>query len=393
MPHQDSSQPTKSKMEDPQILSLVLGGALALDNGTNALVNIASLVVGDANADTEARDKTPAYYTSTLSVNDAKRNESQEFIVSIHDAVNENGSEKYPLDVRMNCFVTKLEINDSANPPRAIGVGLLDGKYFTELKKHGIKVPVDLPGVGKNRQDQYEAMVQVHTPKDISSLKACPFRLHGQSDPCLTRWMKSVLGDRGIYSSSGVLTSMFYKSTATTSDEIDINLFSVFTCTALEAYPRNNAGTVTLRSADPLNPPEIMFNYFDTGIGDYRADLQAMYEALELGCRAFKHQLLPVSEVLPGANVTSQEDIETYIKDTAWGHPSMRTCPIGSDDGPMAVLDSKFRVRGVDRLRVVDGSAFPRIPGTFPALAIYTVAEKAADVIWSEINIPIEHTR
>ena len=117
-------------LQDPQILSLVLGGALALDNGTNALVNIASLVVGDANADAEARDKTPAYYTSTLSVNDAKRNESQEFIVSIHDAVNENGSEKYPLDVRMNCFVTKLEINDSANPPRAIGVGLLDGKYL-----------------------------------------------------------------------------------------------------------------------------------------------------------------------------------------------------------------------------------------------------------------------
>lgn len=63
----------------------------------------------------------------------------------------------------------------------------------------------------------------------------------------------------------------------------------------------------------------------------------------------------------------------------------MCTYPIGTND-PMAVLDSKFRVRAIDRLRVVDGSAFPRIPGTFPVVSIYTVAEQAADVISSEIN-------
>ncbi|KAE8370828.1 GMC oxidoreductase-domain-containing protein [Aspergillus caelatus] len=250
-------------------------------------------------------------------------------------------------------------------------------------------------------------MVQIHTPKDLSSLKGCTFGFHGQPDPCLARWTKSVLGDRGIYSASGGAAAMFYKSTATTNNEIEINMFGVignfrgyypghaynttarhdwFTWSALKAHPRNNSGTVTLRSADPLDPPEIVFNYFDTGVGDYRADLQAMYEALELGRRALKRQPLPVSEVLPGANVTTQEDIETYIKDTAWGDHAMCTCPIGTVDDPMAVLDSKFRVRGVDRLGVVDGSAFPRIPGTFPVVSIYLVAEEAADVILSEIN-------
>jgi choline dehydrogenase len=47
----------------------------------------------------------------------------------------------------------------------------------------------------------------------------------------------------------------------------------------------------------------------------------------------------------------------------------------------MAVLDSKFRVRSVDGLRVVDASAFPKIPGLFVALPTFTMSEKAADVI------------
>ena len=50
----------------------------------------------------------------------------------------------------------------------------------------------------------------------------------------------------------------------------------------------------------------------------------------------------------------------------------------------MAVLDSKFRVRGVDGLRVVDASVYPRIPGTFTALSTFLVGEKAADDIIEE---------
>lgn len=48
---------------------------------------------------------------------------------------------------------------------------------------------------------------------------------------------------------------------------------------------------------------------------------------------------------------------------------------------PNAVLDSKFRVRGVTGLRVVDASVFPKIPGFYVALPIYMISEKAADVI------------
>jgi choline dehydrogenase len=47
----------------------------------------------------------------------------------------------------------------------------------------------------------------------------------------------------------------------------------------------------------------------------------------------------------------------------------------------MAVLDSRFRVRGTSGLRVVDASVFPKIPGFFIASAIFMIAEKASDVI------------
>jgi choline dehydrogenase len=83
----------------------------------------------------------------------------------------------------------------------------------------------------------------------------------------------------------------------------------------------------------------------------------------------------------PGPAVQSAEDIGQYIKDRAWGHHASCTAAIGADDDPNAVLDSQFRVRGVQSLRVVDASVFPRIPGVFIQAPIFMVSEKAADVI------------
>lgn len=56
----------------------------------------------------------------------------------------------------------------------------------------------------------------------------------------------------------------------------------------------------------------------------------------------------------------------------------------------MAVLDSKFRVRGVQGLRVVDASVYPKIPGTFTAVSTYLVGEKAADDILEELGEKVE---
>ena len=69
-----------------------------------------------------------------------------------------------------------------------------------------------------------------------------------------------------------------------------------------------------------------------------------------------------------------------FVRDNAWGHHASCTCRIGrAEDG--GVLSSDFRVHGVQGLRVVDASVFPRIPGYFIASAVYMIGEKAADVI------------
>ncbi len=68
------------------------------------------------------------------------------------------------------------------------------------------------------------------------------------------------------------------------------------------------------------------------------------------------------------------------MRDTAWGHHASCSCPIGAlADG--GVLASDLSVHGTRRLRVVDASVFPRIPGFFIVSAVYVVAEKAAEML------------
>ena len=277
-----------------------------------------------------------------------------------------------------------------------------------ELSRFGIKVVKDLPGVGTNLQDHYEISVTGSVPEDFSALRGCTVNDDPSKDPCLERWENPVRGDRGYYATSGPAFSVLRKSAAASAnDTFDTFLFgspanfhgyfphfsvnltaraNMFTWAVLKGHPRNNAGSVTLRSADPLDVPEIVYNYFDTGVGDYTSDLVAIRDGIRLARRALASQPVPVSEVLPGADVTSDEQIDAFVRDTAWGHHASSTCPIGRADDPMAVLDSSFRVYCVKGLRVVDASVYPRIPGTFTVVSTFMVGEKAADVILSQLK-------
>ncbi|KAK3484993.1 uncharacterized protein B0T23DRAFT_53929 [Neurospora hispaniola] len=449
---------------DPELLSVVVGGAYALGNATQSPINLTTLATNDLNADTIARDYDPSYYEVPISTRNGTRNGSRDFVVAVRDALNPDGSKKYPLDVRLNCFVTKITFDDTdcdeTGEPVATGVEFLDGEYLyrasplsssssssssskhakhggkhpngtpgsakasreviisggtynspqilklsgigpqDELSKFGIPVVVDLPGVGGNLQDHYEISVNVKVPQDWTVLENCTFLLFDNTtDPCLDRWENPVMGDRGTYASNGVPVVMLYKSSAAEGDDWDLFTFggplnfagyypgysvdlvaehNWWTWAILKAHPRNRAGTVTLRSNDPLDTPEINFNYFEYGSGDYQADLTAMREGISLARDALRRSGVSTQEVRPGADTQSDEDLDQYIIDDAWGHHASSTCPIGPDGDPMAVLDSKFRVRGVKGLRVVDASVYPRLPGTFTQLSTYMAAEKAA---------------
>ncbi|KAK5163813.1 uncharacterized protein LTR77_010487 [Saxophila tyrrhenica] len=282
-----------------------------------------------------------------------------------------------------------------------------------ELRSHGIKVVKDLPGVGTNLQDRYEVGVVADNPTDFFITKDCTFG-YQTPDPCLEKWQNGLtVLEKGTYATNGIAIAITKKSSTAGSDESsddpDLLISGApayfkgyfpgysydalkdakhWTWIILKARSRNTAGKVTLASTDPRQRPSIEFNSFgdpsaSPQVGD-SDDLQAIYEAVQLSRKMYDVQV-PLdgkfSEVWPGTNVSTEAEVKQFIKDEAWGHHASCTCSIGADDDPMAVLDSNFKVRGVEGLRVVDASVFPKIPGYYIAVPIYMISEKAAEVI------------
>jgi choline dehydrogenase-like flavoprotein len=85
-------------------------------------------------------------------------------------------------------------------------------------------------------------------------------------------------------------------------------------------------------------------------------------------------------EYLPGPNVTSDEQIVEYMRESAFTlYHASATCKMGKRQDEMAVVDSQARVYGVQGLRVVDASAFPFLPPGHPQATVYMLAEKIAE--------------
>ncbi len=275
-----------------------------------------------------------------------------------------------------------------------------------DLRRLGIELRVDLPGVGKNLQDRYEIGVISQMKQDFALTRDCLFAASpgdDSTDPCYQEW----LAGRGVYTSNGVVVAITKRSFP---DRPDPDLFmfglpayfkgyyptysqalernrNLFTWAILKAHTRNTAGTVMLRSADPRDPPLINFHYFDEGNDTNGEDLSSLVKGVGF-VRGLLEKMDGVvnAELLPGPNVSSEQEIAQFIKDNAWGHHASCTCKIGAPGDPSAVLDGRFRVRGVSNLRVVDASVFPRIPGFFIVSAVYMISEKASAVMLSEVS-------
>ena len=147
-----------------------------------------------------------------------------------------------------------------------------------------------------------------------------------------------------------------------------------------------SSGTVRLRSADPQDVPDINFRFFkdqgDADISELVAGTNMMREMwLSAGSPAAPIQELhPCAGEVGKTNCTDAAQAE-YVRTQAYSHHATSSCRIGADSDPLAVLDSKFRVRGVSGLRVVDASVFPVVPGAFPVVPTMMLSQKASEDI------------
>ena len=271
-----------------------------------------------------------------------------------------------------------------------------------ELEAHGIPVRIDLPGVGENLQDRYEVGVVSRLRDDrFTLLDGCSFAPpvgDGAEDRCFTAWRHG----KGAYTSNGAVVAIVPRA--------DLFIFGlparfegyypgysgdlarqrdVFTWAILKAHTQNTAGSVTLRSRDPRETPRIDFRYFDEGSPGGDEDLDAVVWGVEFVRRMAHRSGMDAAELMPGGSVGTPAEVREFVRTHAWGHHASCTCKIGRDDDPMAVLDGRFRVRGARNLRVVDASAFPRIPGYFIVTPTYMISEKASDAVLADAGVPV----
>ena len=137
-------------------------------------------------------------------------------------------------------------------------------------------------------------------------------------------------------------------------------------------------GKILLRSADPLEPMRIDYNFFSAP-----SDLPTLRDGFKLAREIASQQpLAPYRgvEKTPGAKVNTDSEIDDYIRRTAiTAHHPAGTCAMGI--GPEAVVDPQLRVRGIERLRVADASVMPDMVGAHINAAALMIGEKAADLI------------
>jgi choline dehydrogenase-like flavoprotein len=271
------------------------------------------------------------------------------------------------------------------------GIGPAD-----HLRDMGIKPLVDLP-VGKNLQDHLAALLLWTRPN------AGAFRKEMRFDRMATSMIRAFVFGTG----PGTVVPGGLHAFVKTRPELavpDIEFmfrgapphaalwFPGVKAPYLDGYGirptllhPDSRGEILLRSSDPRAPVRIIGNFLSAP-GDLPTLREGFKRARET---AYQKPLDPFrgKEVTPGPDVKTDADIDAFIRRTAiTAHHPAGTCAMGL--GPDAVLDSQLRVRGIERLRVVDASAMPDMVSAHINACVIMMAEKAADMIRGAPPLP-----
>ena len=263
------------------------------------------------------------------------------------------------------------------------------------LREQGIDVLADRRGVGANLQDHLEVYVQQASLQPVTLYKH------------LNVFSKAMIGAQWLFAKRGLGASNQFEACAFVRSAAGVDYPDIqmhFLPVAIRYDGRAAApthgfqahvgpmrarsrGRVTLRSADPRAEPSIRFNYLDNEAdrADFRHSVRLVREVFA------QPPLAPYAgaEIAPGEDVRSDAELDAWIAEHAESayHPC-GTARLGRADDPDAVVDPQCRVIGVDGLRVIDTSVFPRVTnGNLNAPAIM-VAERASDLILDRDPLP-----
>jgi choline dehydrogenase len=254
------------------------------------------------------------------------------------------------------------------------------------LRKLGIPVVRDIPGVGQNLSEHPCVHVKGLVTLRTSNMDASLF---GQ----LKHGVRFALTGGG--PASYVLPALAFVKTRPELDYPDLQFhFGAFGYDFAEEGPQmldrptvtlqpninrpRSRGYLELRSADPKEPPAIHPNMLAE-----RYDIETLIAGGRLGRAALRTKAFSayfLGEYAPGEEVQSDDEWEDYVRQNAAGvyHPN-GTCKMGVD--PMAVVDPRLRVIGVAGLRVIDSSVIPQLPSANINAITMVIGEKGADMI------------
>jgi choline dehydrogenase len=257
------------------------------------------------------------------------------------------------------------------------------------LEPFGIPVLYELPGVGENLQDHLQARVLFECTRPITTnddLRSWWRTLRMGLDYVLTRGGPMAIGinQGGIFArvdeTSATPDVQFH--VATLSSDMagsPTHAFSGFTFSVCQLRPESR-GHVRIKSPDPLEPPAMQPNYLSAA-NDRRTIVAGIRLARRL---ASTRALSPYvrREHRPGPEAQSDEALLEFAKNTGGTifHPS-GTCRMGPARDPLAVVDERLRVHGVEGLRVVDCSIMPMLVSGNTNVPVVMIAEKASDMI------------
>ena len=258
------------------------------------------------------------------------------------------------------------------------------------LQEHGVPPLIDRPAVGQNLQDHLQFRLIYRCAKAITT-----------NDALRSLWGRARLGLEWLLFRSGPLavginqcglfgrlmpnakTPDIQFHVATLSADMaggKVHDFSGFTMSVCQLRPESR-GHIALASGDPLVLPRVHANYLATATDrDYA--VQSVRFARKLAATEPLKALVD-AEIMPGANVQTDAEILDFARHNGATifHPA-GTCRMGSDDA--AVVDARLRVRGIDRLWVVDCSVMPTLVSGNTNVPAMMIAEKAADMIMED---------